>query len=94
MLGAWATDKPVSWVAQAVFTEVPKLLWLHIGVQSVYELFHTSWILFGCLLKLTGFWKIQIMVPSYLFEKHIYLFSYLFWKERGSEKPDDIIVTK
>lgn len=70
LLAAWATDKPVSWVGQTVFTEVPNLLWLHIGLQSVHEPFYTCWACFGCLLKLTGFWKFQIMVPSYLFEKH------------------------
>lgn len=70
VLSAWATDKPVSWVGQVVFTEVSELLWSHTRVQSACELFHTSWACFGCLLKLIGFWKIQIIIPSYLFKKH------------------------
>ena len=70
VLAAWTIEKRVSWMVQTVFTEVPNLLWLHMWVQSANELFHTYWACFGCLLTVTGFWKTQIMVPSYLFQKH------------------------
>lgn len=73
MVAAWAMDKTVSWVGQAVFTEVPNFLWLHIRVQSVCELFHTSW---TCFLSLQAserskLWSLPVYLKSIVKRKRL-----------------------
>lgn len=64
------------WMVQTVFTDILNLLWLHIWVQIVTELFHTYWACFGCLLKVSErskLWSLLICFRSIVKRKQ-------FWK--------------